>query len=297
MPSDQYIQAVCEILRESIDVVENALLQAGAISVTLQDGADQPILEPRLGENPLWDKCIVKALFAADIDTDSACAFISDRLTFSISIHWELLEDRDWSQEWKKYFKPIPCKAGRLWICPSWAKPPNTNAINLHMDPGLAFGTGSHPTTMLCLNWLEMQSLEGKIVVDYGCGSGILGIAALLLGATKVFAIDNDPQALLATRNNAQRNGIDEAKLITLLPDQIPDNTQANVVLANILANPLIELKDTISAMTVPAGQLCLSGILIHQTEQITSAYSHYFDFEATNIDDNWVQMGARKTG
>ena len=221
--------------------------------------------------------------------------FIIDNFKFASEIHWELVEDKDWTQEWKKHFKPISCDTGKLWICPSWIKPPFANAINLHLDPGLAFGTGSHPTTMLCLNWLEKQSLSGKVVIDYGCGSGILGIAALLLGASKVVAIDNDPQALRSSRDNAERNGIKEDKLTLLLPEQIPDIIQADIVVANILANPLIELADRINALILPAGQLCLSGVLSHQASLVATAYSSYVNFEPHIIEEGWVRLSGSK--
>nr|MCS5588329.1 50S ribosomal protein L11 methyltransferase [Porticoccaceae bacterium] len=277
MASIQWIQLNIEATPKHSELIEDAVLNAGAVSVTLQDAADQPILEPGVGETPLWNSCILTALFPASINTATAEQEITQYLPFSIHSTWELVEDKDWSQEWKKYFKPISCSAGRLWICPSWIDAPQPNAVNLRLDPGLAFGTGSHPTTMLCLNWLEKQSLQGKTLIDYGCGSGILGIAALLLGAEKVWAVDNDPQALLASRDNAQRNGIDNSALITCLPEQVPDNTQANMMVANILATPLIELAEHISSLTLPAGQLCLSGILSHQIDQVTAPYSRYF--------------------
>lgn len=244
-----------------------------------------------MGETPLWDNCVLKALFVADANTNDISSTIIQSFSFASELHWELVEDKDWTQEWKKHFKPISCNSGKLWICPSWTEPPNANAVNLHLDPGLAFGTGSHPTTMLCLNWLETQSLSEKVVIDYGCGSGILGIAALLLGASKVVAIDNDPQALQSSRDNAERNGIEEDKLTLLLPEQIPDNIQADIVVANILANPLIELADKINALILPAGQLCLSGILKHQAKQVTAAYSNYFNFEPHKIDEDWVRL------
>ncbi len=295
MTSSQWIQLNIEVFRSQSEAVEDAVLAAGALSVTLQDAADQPILEPGVGETPLWDNCILTALFPASIDTAVTVGEIALQLSFSVQANWELVEEKDWLQEWKKHFKPIACSEGRLWICPSWINAPQPDAVNLRLDPGLAFGTGSHPTTMLCLNWLEKQSLQGKTVVDFGCGSGILGIAALLLGAEKVWAIDNDPQALLASRDNAQRNGIEENRLVTLLPEQIPAQAKADIMVANILAKPLIELAAQISALTLPKGQLCLSGILSHQTDQVTTAYLDQFDFEPATVVDDWVQLAASK--
>lgn len=295
MDSSQWIHLNIEASPQQIEHIEDAVLEAGAVSVTLQDAADQPILEPGVGETPLWDSCILTALFPASIDTHTTEQQIQSNLPFSMRSSWDLVEDKDWSQEWKKHFKPIACSDGRLWICPSWIDAPEPDAVNLRLDPGLAFGTGSHPTTMLCLNWLEKQTVEGKTVIDFGCGSGILGIAALLLGAEKVWAIDNDPQALLASRDNAARNGIKDNRLITLLPEQIPAEAKADIMLANILAKPLIDLAQQISELTLSQGQLCLSGILSHQVDQVSGAYIDQFTFASPVIDDNWVQLSAIK--
>jgi ribosomal protein L11 methyltransferase len=295
MDSSQWIQLKIETTPQQTEQIENSALDAGAVSVTLQDAADQPILEPGVGETPLWDSCILTALFPASVNTAAVTEQINAVLPFSFKAEWQLVEDKDWSQEWKKHFQPIPCSEGRLWICPSWLEAPEPNAVNLRLDPGLAFGTGSHPTTMLCLNWLEKQALEGKTVIDFGCGSGILGIAALLLGAEKVWAIDNDPQALLASRDNAQRNGIADERLITLLPEQIPAGAKADIMVANILAKPLIDLAPQISNLTSNNGYLCLSGILSHQIGQVSEAYTHQFEFEPANIEDDWVQLSASK--
>ena len=295
MDSSQWIHLNIEASPQQIEHIEDAVLEAGAVSVTLQDAADQPILEPGVGETPLWDSCILTALFPASIDTHITEQQIQSNLPFSMRSSWDLVEDKDWSQEWKKHFKPIACSDGRLWICPSWIDAPEPDAVNLRLDPGLAFGTGSHPTTMLCLNWLEKQTVEGKTVIDFGCGSGILGIAALLLGAEKVWAIDNDPQALLASRDNAERNGIKDNRLITLLPEQIPAEAKADIMLANILAKPLIDLAQQISELTLSQGQLCLSGILSHQLDQVSGAYIDQFTFASPVIDDNWVQLSAVK--
>lgn len=296
MVSSQWIQFNIEASPQKTEQIEDAVLEAGAVSVTLQDAADQPILEPGVGETPLWDSCILTALFPASIDTSITEQQIQSSLSFSLSSSWQLVEDKDWSQEWKKHFKPIACSDGRLWVCPSWIEAPQPDAVNLRLDPGLAFGTGSHPTTMLCLNWLEKQSLEGKTVIDFGCGSGILGIAALLLGAEKIWAIDNDSQALLASRDNAQRNGIEDERLITLLPEEIPSEAKADIMVANILAKPLIDLAPQISKLTLNNGQLCLSGILSHQVDQVSAAYTEKFIFADSVIEDNWAQLAATKT-
>ena len=293
MAATRWIQLQTEVSRQHSELAEDAMLDVGAVTVTLQDAADQPILEPGVGETPLWDHCILKALFPASIDTDDISQQLKPR--FDSEVRWELLEDKDWSQEWKKYFQPLKC-GDRLWICPSWTDVPDPNGINLMLDPGLAFGTGSHPTTHLCLRWLDQQDLAGKTIIDYGCGSGILGIAALLLGADKVIAIDNDPQALLASRDNAQRNNIADERLFTCLPDAIPNNILADVMVANILAAPLIQLANNISALTAQNGLLCLSGLLETQIEAVSAPYLQYFDFDAPGIEDEWARLSATKT-
>lgn len=290
----QWLQLLIDVTRERSAIVEDAIRECGAVSVTLEDAADQPIYAPGIGEQPLWDNCMAKALFPASTDTNAINQQLSDLLEPAPAMHWELLEDKDWSEEWKKYFQPLKCGA-RLWICPSWIDPPEPDAINLILDPGLAFGTGSHPTTHLCLRWIDQQDLTGKTVIDYGCGSGILGIAALLLGAEKVYAVDNDPQALLASRDNAQRNQIVDDRLMTFLPKDVPRGLKAEVLLANILAAPLIQLAPVISDLTGANGLLCLSGLLESQIDDVSEPYLTYFDFSTAAIQSDWSQLSAIK--
>jgi len=290
----QWIQLIIPCSRLHSADVESAALEAGALSVTLQDAADQPILEPAVGETPLWDDCVMTALFSSKIDTNNVNEQMTTYLSGTINARWEQLEDKDWSQEWKQHFQPLKC-GDRLWICPSWIAPPDLNAVNLSLDPGLAFGTGSHPTTHLCLRWLDQQDLKGKIVIDYGCGSGILGIAALLLGAKQVIAVDNDPQALLASRDNAQRNNIVASRLSTYLPDDVPATICADVMVANILASPLISLAPKLCAMTKPKGLLCLAGLLENQIDAVSKPYLEQFTFSSPSIESEWAQLGAQK--
>ena len=290
----QWLQLLIDVGRERSTIVEDAIFECGAVSFTLEDAADQPIYAPGIGEQPLWDNCAAKALFPASIDVDAINQQLSDLLQPAPAIRWELLEDKDWSEEWKKYFQPLKCGT-RLWICPSWIDPPEPDAINLSLDPGIAFGTGSHPTTHLCLRWLEQQDLAGKIVIDYGCGSGILGIAALLLGAEKVYAVDNDPQALLASRDNAQRNQIADDRLMTFLPEEVPSGLYAEVMLANILAAPLMQLAPIISDLTAADGLLCLSGLLESQTDDVSEPYLAHFDFSTAAVESDWSQLSAVK--
>jgi ribosomal protein L11 methyltransferase len=291
----QWLQLIVGSTRDASSAIEDALLELGAVSVTLEDAADQPILEPGVGETPLWDNCIIKALFADDTDTVQTSAQLEQLTAQPLQQSWQQLEDKDWSQEWKKYFSPMKC-GERLWICPSWIAPPDPDGINLSLDPGLAFGTGSHPTTHLCLRWLDKQDLTGQTVIDYGCGSGILGIAALLLGAEKVIAVDNDPQALLATRDNAERNNIAPERISTYLPEDLPRDVIGHCMLANILAAPLIELAPKLTALTASNGLICLSGLLEHQIETVSEPYLTNFSFDDPSIETEWAQLAARKT-
>jgi ribosomal protein L11 methyltransferase len=278
--------------RAQAEALEDAMLACGAVSVTLMDDADTPILEPGVGETPLWDCIKISALFETDADQSAIDNHLQNAGVAATNLHWETVADQPWERAWMEHFEPIQC-GERLWICPSWREPPDASAVNLILDPGLAFGSGTHPTTFLCLQWLDQTDLAGKTVVDYGCGSGILGIAALLLGAQHVIAIDNDPQALLATEDNLARNGLDPSRLTLCLPDAIPA-VEAEVVVANILAAPLIELADNIAALTAPGGRLCLSGLMSHQAEAVSAAYPHFL-FDPLGILEDWVRLAATK--
>lgn len=279
--------------RRTAPIAEDAMLACGAVSVTMADDADTPILEPGVGETPLWDRVRVTALFEDSADQAAIAAALGSSGMFPAqALHWETLEDQPWERAWMEHFEPMRC-GDRLWICPSWKAPPDPGAVNLILDPGLAFGTGTHPTTFLCLQWLDGLDLTGRVVVDYGCGSGILGIAALLLGAERVVAIDNDPQALIATRDNLARNNLPDHRLATCLPENIPA-MEADILVANILAGPLVALAGNISALTRKGGLLCLSGIMGHQAREVQAAYPG-FDFSPQAINDDWVRLNARK--
>lgn len=289
-----WLQLRIDTQRQQAEEIENALLCAGAASVTLEDNADQPILEPGLGETPIWDAVRITGLFEADIDIDEASQCAKMALGKPLPEHrWELLEDKDWVREWMKNYHPIHC-GEQLWICPSWLEPPEPDAINLLLDPGLAFGTGTHPTTFLCLQWLSEQSIEQKTIIDYGCGSGILGIAALLLGADSATGTDIDPQALTASRENAVRNQIDPERFPVFLPENCPADA-VDVMLANILAGPLTQLAPALNQHTKPGGLLCLSGILSSQAEMVIDAYKPWFDFNPIRQKDEWVCLTATK--
>lgn len=268
--------------------IEEAANKAGALAVTLEDNADQPIFEPAIGETPLWKETRVTALFEADIDTQAKLLEIEKYNRGALpNAWWHILEDKDWEREWMQHFAPIRC-ANNLWICPSWLEPPEPQAVNLLLDPGLAFGTGTHPTTFLCLRWLAAQELKRKSIIDYGCGSGILGVAALLLGAESATGIDIDPQALLATRENTMRNKLDSARFPVYFPNKCPTQ-EVDVVVANILAGPLVELADDLSALLKQGGFICLSGVLASQYEAIEKAYSKNIEIIGVEQREEWI--------
>lgn len=292
-----WLQLRINCARDNADQIETALEHSECLAVTLEDNADQPIFEPKLGETPLWQETRVTGLFEADINTHAVSTQINSFLgELQVEHIWRILEDKDWEREWMSHYSPIKC-SDKLWICPSWTPPPDPNATNLMLDPGLAFGTGTHPTTFLCLQWLSLQSLDNKNIVDYGCGSGILGIAALLLGAKNVKGTDIDPQALLATQENAKRNNLHPETFPVYYPSHCPSEP-VDVVLANILAGPLVELAPTLINLIKPNGLLCLSGLLASQKDSIITAYQDAIDITDILEKDEWICVtGRRKTG
>ncbi|MCW9004341.1 MAG: 50S ribosomal protein L11 methyltransferase, partial [Gammaproteobacteria bacterium] len=198
---------------------EEVLLEAGALSVTFKDAEDKPVLEPAPGETPLWDKLIITGLFEADTDINFLKQYINEHLGTDVNLRIEPLEEKDWVRAWMDNYKPMQF-GNRLWVCPKHIQPPQPEAVNLMLDPGLAFGTGTHPTTALCLQWLNDASLNDKNILDYGCGSGVLGIAALLLNAKHCDAVDIDPQALEASIENARANNVID-KINVMIPEQL----------------------------------------------------------------------------
>ncbi|HEU5399594.1 MAG TPA: 50S ribosomal protein L11 methyltransferase [Gammaproteobacteria bacterium] len=272
--------------------VEDALLEAGAVSVTLEDAGDEPLYEPDPLKPPLWSDTRLTALFAADADMDGVKAFLLAALKLpALPAHQvRPLADRDWTREWLKDFKPMRF-GRRLWVCPTGYTPPDPAAVNLSLDPGLAFGTGTHATTALCLEWLDGATLAGGDVIDYGCGSGILAIAAARLGARRVRAVDTDPQALVATRDNAARNGVEG--LIEVSAPEALGAGAADALLANILAGPLMQLAPRLAGLIKPGGDLVLSGILESQEADIRAAYETQFEaFEVAKRED-WLRIKA----
>jgi ribosomal protein L11 methyltransferase len=294
-----WLQLIADTRRADIERLEEALLSNGAVSVTLQEHipqgqTEQPILEPSLGETPLWDNSRIIGLFESDCDTGVITENLQQQLGKNLpSMKWEQLEDKDWEREWMDNYHPIQC-GDTLWICPSWQSPPDPNATNILLDPGLAFGTGTHPTTFLCMQWLGEQKLHGKTAIDYGCGSGILGIAALLLGAKEVCGVDIDPQALIATKDNATRNGLHTNQFPVYLPKEAPTLAQVDLVIANILAGPLVELAETLLKHLNIGGQICLSGILAEQANAVRQAYSHRIQFEPIAQKEGWVRLNGQ---
>ncbi len=291
-----WIQIRLDTTSDHAEPLEDLLMEAGASAVTLQDAQDQPLFEPEPGSTPLWKHTIVIGLFDAHTDMDSIVDELKNQSNLNPfpSYKVEIVEDKDWEREWMTHFHPIRF-GSKLWVCPSWKEVPEPDAVNLMLDPGLAFGTGTHPTTALCLEWLEKQEkMDGSTLIDYGCGSGILAIASLLLGASNVTGVDLDPQALEATIDNAQRNKIAPEKLKVYLPDDFPA-MQANYVVANILAGPLVNLAPRLAELVQPEGHIALSGILAEQAEEILHAYSPWFNLEQPVIQEGWVLISGQR--
>ncbi|AXA65209.1 50S ribosomal protein L11 methyltransferase [Pseudomonas oryzihabitans] len=287
-----WLQVRLALTPAQAETYEDLMLELGAVSVTFMDAEDQPIFEPDLGTTPLWSQTHLLALFEGDTDAaalEQRVQLLANGLTYEL----ERLEDQEWERSWMDNFQPMRF-GQRLWIVPSWHEAPEPEAVNLLLDPGLAFGTGTHPTTSLCLQWLDGEPVTGLQVLDFGCGSGILAIAALLLGAERAVGTDIDVQALEASRDNANRNGVDPARFPLYLPADLPGE-QADVVVANILAGPLVGLAEQITRLTRIGGRLALSGILAEQAEDVRAAYAGCFDLEPTATLDGWVRISGTR--
>ncbi|MDH0308423.1 50S ribosomal protein L11 methyltransferase [Aeromonas caviae] len=290
-----WIQIRINATAKTADKVSNMLLGRGAQAVTFMDAKDVPVYEPMPGETPLWGETEVMGLFDAETDPAPTIAFFQQIFGEDVGYKVEQLEDKDWVREWMDHFHPMQF-GERLWICPSWRDVPNPDAVNVMLDPGLAFGTGTHPTTALCLQWLDGLDLAGKTVVDFGCGSGILGIAALKLGAARVIGIDIDPQAIQASRDNAERNGVaDQIELY--LPEDQPQDVEADVVVANILAGPLRELAPLIAGHGKAGSLMALSGVLESQAPELETIYGQWFEMDPTAVKEEWCRLSGRKLG
>jgi len=287
-----FLQLTLNIATADPAPFEDALFELGARSITLEDAADDPVLEPAPGETPLWPTRVVKALFDASASRDDLAQALAHALPDAPTPRFEAIADKAWEREWLKDFKPM-LFGRRLWVCPGGLPAGDPDAIRIELDPGLAFGTGTHPTTALCLEWLDGRDLSGRTVVDYGCGSGILAIAALKLGARAVRAIDIDPQALIATRDNARRNQLDHGLSVSADPEL--DRRSADVLVANILAGPLVELAPRFANAVRAGGELALSGVLFEQEETVTAAYQPWFDIAPSATREGWALISGRR--
>jgi len=290
-------QIVCHTTLPHKDVLSDLFESAGAASITYQDAADQPVLEPAPGETPFWDQLIITALYPLDEDIDwILLELAAHKVEWGLqSVQVETLQEQEWVRAWMDNFHPMRF-GEHLWVYPSWHDVPTGGGVKVLLDPGLAFGTGNHPTTALCLAWLgQFPSLAGKTVLDYGCGSGILALAAAKLGATYVLATDIDPQALQATLDNAARNHIHTGVIETCYPQDLPEQ-QFDIVLANILAGPLVQLAPDILKYLKPAGDLVLSGILASQTELIRQAYEPNLQAALdVVVQEEWIRAAGKR--
>jgi len=277
-------------------VVEEIFERFGASSVTLMDAGDNPVLEPGPGETPLWAETTISGLFSPDIDLDKLQDALRDELglTQLPGRRIETLEDRAWEREWLKDFGPMQF-GSRLWIYPTGSEPPDDDSVIIHLDPGLAFGTGTHATTALCLEWLDGLHLNGKTLLDYGCGSGILAIAGLKLGCASAVAMDIDPQAVIATRQNAGDNEVAENIEVLGAADEIEGDF--DVVVANILAGPLVQFAESITLTLRGRGMLALSGVLCEQAGDVMEAYEPWIDFDEPAFKEQDGQIWSRLTG
>lgn len=295
-----WLQLTLEATHSNSEQLSELLTQAGAAAVTMQDAHDDPIFEPPPGSTPLWKELLLTGLFEADADMDAVLKTIEQGYGSCPNYTLNPLEDKDWIREWMDNFKPMAF-GDRLWICPSWHEPPQPDAVNIMLDPGMAFGTGTHPTTSLCLKWLDKNfnqlSHRPIDVIDYGCGSGILGIAANLLGSEHVYAVDLDPQALIATQANAEKNQVLN-NIETLSVNEFNKKhsaLQCPLLLANILAAPLIELSAMLASHVLPGGKIVLSGILAEQADKVSSAYQKWFSIDDITREGDWIRISGTK--
>lgn len=287
-----WLQVKVDTDAEHAAPVEEALTAAGAISITCEDAGETPILEPAPGTTPLWSSLRVIALFPDDTDRARIAATLAASVETAGEPAFERLPDRDWERVWLEDWQPLRF-GRRLWVAPLEAAVDDPDAIVIRLDPGLAFGTGTHATTALCLEWLERQPPSGGAVLDFGCGSGILSLAALLLGARSATAVDIDPQALEATRANARANGVSD-RLHTAEVESCPDGPFDTLV-ANILAGPLIELAPTLAGRQLPGGRLALSGLLDEQAADVIDAYAPWYRIDCGTTREGWVRLDGER--
>ncbi len=291
-----WIQLTVNTCGDNAEKLGELLTASGAVSVTFQDTFDNPVFEPLPGETRLWGDTAVTGLYDSGTQMADVIRHLESSPQLGNHFFHRLteLEDKQWEREWMNNFHPMRF-GQRLWICPSWCDVPDPGAVNVMLDPGLAFGTGTHPSTALCLAWLDGLDLAEKTVIDFGCGSGILAIAALKLGAAMAVGIDIDSQALQASRDNAQRNGVSE-QLTLYMPGDQPTDFIADVVVANILAGPLRDLARSIGALTKKGGHLCLSGLLRDQATGVIQCYNEEFTLvPVLQQKEEWCQISGVK--
>lgn len=281
---------------DSLDpaVVEEVFMRHGACSVTLSDAADTPVLEPGPGETPLWAETKITALFEGGTDLTKVETALREALGALPPYRIESLSDRPWEREWLRDFGPMRF-GERLWIAPGESLVEQDDAVIVRLDPGLAFGTGTHPTTAMCLEWLDSLQFQGKTLLDYGCGSGVLAIAALKLGCRAATAMDIDPQALIATKENATQNGV--AENLNVVGAAADIEGEFDVVVANILAGPLVEFAESITSTVGSHGMLALSGVLCEQAQDVMKAYEPWIRFEKPVSREQDGQEWSRLTG
>ncbi len=286
-----FYELTMPVSAEQAATIEPLLVDMGAVGITLSNDEQPPIYEPLPGEMPLWPHVKLIALFDHARRMQQAHAFLQQQLP-QVEIIQTQLKDAVWERMWMDHFKPM--RFGRnSWVIPEGFAVEHPDAVNLHLDPGLAFGTGTHATTALCLAWLDQHDVRGQHWVDFGCGSGILAVMALLHGAEQVICVDIDDQAIEATRQNAAKNGVVEGIQI-VAPEAIDTIRQQDGVLANILAKPLKQLRPAFEKMLIPGGHIVLSGILAEQQQALSNEYAQSFiDIECQNLDD-WVRISAR---
>ncbi len=289
------------VAEDQVEQHEQGLIEAGAVAVSLLDAADHPLHEPGPGELPLWPQVVVQGLFPGSMDGSVLIRRLSalGLVDSPSDLRSARLAARDWERAWMDQYQPMRFGTA-LWICPSHIEPDPDWPLVVRLDPGLAFGSGTHPTTALCLEWIDRMTVQGQTVIDFGCGSGVLAIAAALKGADRVVAVDHDPQALVATRANAERNGVSE-RIELYRPEaflqQRARPPQAALVLANILAQPLMDLAPVLSACVRPGGHLVLSGILPEQAQAVAAAYQGLDAHVLSEQREAWVRLVFRRAG
>jgi len=279
-----------------VDTISTILSQLGAVAVTCRNAAETPIFEPSPDERPIWKNTTVSGMFAETADLDRILLVLQAQCHDMLprGIRLSKLPDSDWQRVWMEYFQPLRF-AGGVWIVPSWHEPPDLQETVIRLDPGMAFGTGTHPTTAICIEWLAQSKLNGLCVVDYGCGSGILSLVAAKLGASEVVAVDHDSQALRTTRNNAKNNDV-ERIVATVVPDKMNKlRGKIDIIVANILADPLLSLAPSFAELLPTNGVLAISGILEAQQQNLRQRYARWFTLDTVREQEGWILLAGRR--